>query len=196
MKETESSIGYVPEPFMLNCLKHHAGYISDFITCYKGDPTGLEKQLLVLGKSQMDLYTGGLSPAQVTGEIKNLLGEELTASERAYLGWLGEASGRYRELSLSDGSVWILLPGKEKGRYIHVHPGRWSPDTIRVRSETLKSAIAVLIYCRIHGGDCSDLAVINEARVKLLGLSPVKEAGPRRGLGRMISILKGMMPEQ
>ncbi len=181
---------------MLNCLKHHAGYISGFISGYKVDASGLEEQLLVLGKSQMDLYTGDLSPAQVTGEIKSLIGIKLTASERAYLSWLEETSGRYRELSLSDSSMWILLPGKEKGRYVHVHPGRWSPYTMRVRSETLKSAIATLIYCRLHGGDCSGLNVINEARVQLLGLSPVKEAGPRRGLGRMISILQGMIPEQ
>ncbi len=208
----------VPEPLLFNCLKHHAGYVAEFIRSFSDTfrPAGkmpgspvfkefcgdfeaeagkkLREELLTIGKSQMDLYTGRLSPGRIAEEIKGYLKTKDLLKKEKYLSRISEASSSFIETRLSDSSVWVLLPGKIPGRHVHIHPGRHSPLTMRVRSETLKTAIAVLCYCNSYGKDHSDPDVINEARTKLLELSPVKEVNPGRGLGRMIYILTHMPP--
>ena len=208
----------VPEPLLFNCLKHHAGYVAEFIRSFDdparpavkkpGSPgikdhcgkfeaeTGkrLREELIIIGKSQMDLYTGRLSPGRIAEEITVYLKSKDLLKKEKYLSRISEASSSFIETRLSDSSVWVLLPGKMPGRHVHIHPGRHSPLTMRIRSETLKTAIAVLCYCNRYGKDHSDLDVINEARTKLLELSPVKEVNPGRGLGRMIEILTHMPP--
>ncbi len=208
----------VTEPLLFNCLKHHAGYVAEFIKSFSdtfrqagnmpGSPGMIEscgdfeteagkrlrEELLIIGKSQMDLYTGRLSTGQIAEEITGYLKTKDLLKKEKYLSQISEAASSFIETRLSDNSVWVLLPGKIPGRHIHIHPGRHSPLTIRVRSETLKTAIAVLCYCSRYGKDHSDLNVINEARTKLLELSPVKEVNPARGLGKMIEILARIPP--
>ena len=145
----------------------------------------------MIGKSQMDLYTGNLTPRQIAGEITRYLKSKNILEKEDYLNWISSAVNSYIKPGLSDGSVWVLLPGKTAGRHIHIHPGRYSPFTLRVRSETLKTSIAVLCYCKHYRSNPLEIRVINEVRVKLLDLSPVKEVERDRGLGRMIRILAG-----
>ncbi len=197
MTNTLNSNCHVPVPLLFNCLKHHAGYIARFISRFSSRSLPLLKEhLSAIGKSQMDLYTGNLEPHEISLEIKDFLHARKLLDEESYLQWLAASGVKYRETKLSDESVWVLLPGKIAGRHVHIHPGRYSPFTIRVRSETLRTAIAVLIYCRLHGGNCHSLAVVNEAREGLLDLSPVKEVSTRRGLGRMIVILEQKVPAE
>jgi hypothetical protein len=172
----------VPEPVLFNCIKHHAGYVSMF--------TGeLINDLNTLGNSQMDLYTGNIPPARIAQEVTDYLRERNILQPDAYFSWLKSLKSQYGRISLSDKSEWVLLPGKIPGRHVHIHPARYSLFTIRVRSETIKSAIATLYYCNKYGKDHTDLNTINEARVKLLALSPVREVNPQRGLGKVLSIL-------
>ncbi len=208
----------VPEPLLFNCLKHHAGFVAEFIRSFSDPlrPAGkmpgspgikescgdfeaeagkrLREELLIIGKSQMDLYTGRLSPERIAEEIKGSLKSKGLLKKEKYFSQINEAASSFMETRLSDNSVWVLLPGKIPGRHVHVHPGRYSPLTIRVRSETLKTAIAVLCYCSRYGKDHSDLDTINKSRTKLLKLSPVKEVNPVRGLGKMIEILTRIAP--
>ena len=208
----------VPEPLLFNGLKHHAGYVAEFIRgfCDIFSPAGntpgspeikeyqgdfeteagkrLREKLLIIGKSQMDLYTGRLCPFQIAEEIRGYLKAKDLIKKEKYLGRIRQPQSSFIETRLSDNSVWVLLPGMMPGRHVHIHPGRHSPLTIRVRSETLKTAIAVLCYCKRYGKDHSDLDAINKARINLLELSPVKEVHPNRGLGRMIEILKSIPP--
>lgn len=147
------------------------------------------EELTVIGNSQMDFYTGYLPPEQIACEMAGFLRQRNILSEKEYLQWISSAGSSYRAATLSDGSAWVLLPGKIPGRHIHIHPGRYSNCTVRVRSETLKSAIAVLCYCNNCDWKQIDLNKINDARTTLLGLSPVKEVHLDRGLGKMLDLL-------
>ncbi len=204
---------YVPAPFLFSSLKHHAGYVAEFIRTFRnreepaGRKTGLPgpknpdavyesgsalnlmEDLIVIGNSQMDFYTGYLSPEQIAREMTGYFRRLNILGEKEYLQWISSAGSSYRATTLSDGSVWVLLPGKIPGRHIHIHPGRYSRCTVRVRSETLKSAIAVLCYCNNCDRKQINLDMINKARTSLLGLSPVKEVHPDRGLGKMLDLL-------
>ncbi len=197
MTNTRNSYDNIPRPLLFNCMKHHAGYIARFISGFsKGSLPSLNEYLSPVGKSQMDLYTGSLGPHEISSEIKGFLHSRNLLDKEPYLRWLESPGAEFREAKLSDNSVWILLPGKIAGRHIHIHPGRYSPFTVRVRAETLRTAIAVLIYCRLHGGSCHSLTAVNEARQRLLEQSPVKEVSSRRGLGRVIAILEQRLPPE
>lgn len=152
----------------------------------------LQQQLTATGKSQTDFYTGRLTPLKIAREIKSFLEGKKLLEKASYLQWLDRPGSLYRITEISDGSVWVLLPGKTEGRHVHIHPARYSPLTLRIRSETLKTAIAVLWYCNLCGRDHNDLKVVNEAREKLLGLSPVREVKAQRGIGKIIRILTQM----
>ena len=126
-------------------------------------------------------------------------------SDEAHLrAWLEVESDldRYREWLLqgeeypvlthpADGSRWVLRLGDEQGRYVHLHPGRWSPATARVRANSLKTAFLVLCQTGLDGGDPMGRAVINEVRRELLGLPPVgDEPEGELGLGSVIELLR------
>jgi len=89
-------------------------------------------------------------------------------------------------LTLSDGSVWVLRKGVESAHYVHIHPGRYSKYSIRVKATTLKSAIAIKIFY----GELSitSLGKINDAR-KFLNISPIKNLDPKKSIGKMLTIL-------
>ena len=90
-----------------------------------------------------------------------------------------------------DSSRWVLRLGDEPERFIHLHPGRWSPATVRMRANVIKTALLVLAHVRLIGGDPMNRDVINEVRQAHLGLSPLGQ-GPEGdvGLGAVIEILR------
>jgi hypothetical protein len=184
----------VPEPVLFNPFKHHAGFIHDFIikkvttgTVY--DQKALKTDLNIIGKSQMDLYTGSIPPFEIAEEIRKFLTNNRSFKESDYLTWIRQAGASFRTFTLTDGSLWVLLPGEIPGRWVHIHPGRHSPLTVRVRAETMKTAIAVIYHCTRYGLDCYDLSIINIVRTGLLDLSPMKEVSVEKGTGKIIGIL-------
>lgn len=196
-EEDPGKLNLCIKPVIFNCIKHHAGSVAWFIRNYSEDnhrrleydEPSLNSILRIIGKSQMDFYIGCLTPEQIANEIIAYLGSKKILDESPYLDWIGSADNLFREARLSDDSIWVLLPGKIAGHHVHIHPGRRSPLTVRVRSETLRTAIAVLCNARQSGDMRISLKMINEARNKLLGLPPVKEYHTERGLGRMIRLL-------
>lgn len=190
----------VPEPFLFNPMKHHAGYISGFIkhiiACREDSTETLKNELILIGKSQTDLYTGKEEPLEVTRQILDFLENSRLTGEIRYLSWLGAEKPGYRRFTLKDGSEWILLPGKTPGRWVHIHPARYSLYSIRVRAETLKTAIAVLYHSGKYGLDNFDLDVVNQVRAGLLNQSPIKELSPLRGTGKIIKILARLVAEE
>jgi len=150
------------ENILFNVLKHHRGYIRHQLQVAT-DGT-LPDMLKVLGNSQMDVYYGELDlPALFAEVIK-----QVDKDESSYLHWL-ETHGGYVEITLSDTSRWVLLHGTEPGKYIHLHPARYSPHSLRVKATVLKTAMAVLA-----NGVSPDLETLNHIRVSMLQLSPVK----------------------
>jgi hypothetical protein len=138
----------------------------------------------------MDLYTGPLTPAEITAHLLGQL-RDLGRLEYGPLSeWL-RGQGDFSLLDLPDGSKWTIRLGPADGRYVHLHPGRWVPNTIRVQANTLKSAVMAHAHAGLVGGDPADLAVVNEARRRYLGFLPVRELTGDAGLGAVIEVLRG-----
>jgi hypothetical protein len=103
---------------------------------------------------------------------------------------LCKEGNEYRLTTLPDKSIWTLRYGKDEKYYVHIHPARYSPQTIRVRSLTLKTAIAVLLFTEINGAHPFDIMVINKIRIDFLKASPINKISSESGLGKLILLLK------
>jgi hypothetical protein len=183
----------VPPPVLFNPWKHHAAALRRRVAeVARAGPAALAElapQLLVMGTELMDLYTGPLAPAEIAASVIAQLQAEGRLKPGAYREWL-EGNRGYRVLTLAaDASAWVLRFGEEGGRYVHVHPGRWTPNTRRVRANVLKTAVMALAYAGAHGGDPLDVALINRARREYLGLAPVPALADEGGLGSVIAAL-------
>ncbi len=185
---------HLPVPALLNTWKHHAGWIrSRIATAVSAGPAGvtaLPAEMVVVGTRLMDLYTGSYQPA----EVAELVFADLKARglfEYASLArWLAER-GSYALTELPDRSQWTIRLGPAAGRYLHLHPGRWVPNTLRVPANALKSAVMAHAHARLTGGEPTDLAVVNAARKLYLGLLPVRKLTDDGGLGAVIAALQG-----
>ncbi|HVO75272.1 MAG TPA: hypothetical protein VMT35_14675 [Ignavibacteriaceae bacterium] len=183
----------IPVPIRLNCWKHHTGYIK--LRINKADNidhfNSIIKEMLCIGNSQMDLYTGHLSPAEISKYIREFLNEKNISSFQAYLKWIHDEEKDYKMINLKDNSSWILRVGNENERYVHIHPGRYSEDSIRVKAAALKTAVASLLWKKINNLPELDLETINYVRKNFIEEPPIK-AFPRtaeRGLRKIISVL-------
>lgn len=169
----------VPENILFNALKHHSGYIRQQIET--ATPATLPDLLKKLGNSQMDIYYGYLS---MEGLFEEVLTHIPAADEAAYQGWL---NGSFKEITLSDTSRWILLEGNVPGQYIHLHPARYSPESMRVKAPILKTAIACMVC---HPGVVHpDLSMVNHIRKTILDLSPVKDLAQCQHLWQVMNML-------
>jgi hypothetical protein len=185
----------VPAPVLFNPWKHHAGALRQRIaaTIQAGAPAlaELAAQLVVVGAELMDLYTGPLSPADIASRVLATLAADGRLEANAYADWLA-AGGGYRVLTIAaDGSRWVLRLGETAGRYVHVHPGRWTPQTRRVKANVLKTAALALAFAGIHGGDPHEVDLVNTVRRQYLGLPPLKALAGAHGLGGVIDLLRG-----
>jgi hypothetical protein len=189
----ENLRNHIPEPLLLNGMKHHAGFLADFILEFEAgsleNPLLLKHELAIIGGSQMDFYTGFLNPFQISLEIFDYLNRNRIIDKPSYLTFLEQQGKPYKVIILSDGSGWVLLSGTLKGRHVHIHPGRDSSHTIRVRAETMKSAIAILCFSKSYQKNPFDISLANEVRVNILELPPLREISRTNGLGKLIGIL-------
>jgi len=180
----------IPEPLLFNPLKHHLGYIKVYISqVNRADITKLKSDLLLIGDSQMDLYTGALSIAQISHQILIFINDSLLSNKSIYIKYIHELNDHY-EITISDGSEWILREGLNSERYIHFHPARYSPNTIRIKANTLKSLIAACIIHKNHVG----LSEINQVRSEILNLGPLKQLISDCGIGRRIKLFDQLSP--
>jgi hypothetical protein len=179
-----------PSPFNLNCWKHHAGFIANQIKQVKTeeDLENISSILLKIGDSQMDLYLGKITPFEITRFIKEYLKEKEFFDFDSYNRWLNSGGNEYSLIELPDKSTWTLRMGNQKENYIHIHPGRYSPNTIRVRALTLKTAFYVMAYINVHKNFSPDLELINYIRKEFLNTAPVKSLSSSSGLKRLFSV--------
>jgi hypothetical protein len=181
---------HITEPFLFNPLKHHLGFIMEFVNLNVEEPVSdiqdLARELKHLGTSVMDIYTGSLSSVGICKEVETYLRGKDVLSHDAYSTWAGTNTNCYRIISLSDGSQWTLKYHDNKQRYIHIFPSRNSPHTFRIKSNTLKSA---LLYYILIGKDLVTGDDLNKVR-PLLGLSPVKDSVDTEAITEMIEILR------
>ncbi len=146
--------------------------------------TILKSYLQTIGDSQMDLYTGALSIAQISGDILNFINTTLLIDKGSYIKYIHEHNDHYK-ITILDGSEWILREGLDSERYIHFHPARYSPNTIRIKANTLKSLIAAHIIHKNHVG----LPEINQVRSEILQLAPLKQLSPDIGISKHLLLL-------
>ena len=175
--------------FKLNCWKHHAAFIKKNIKQVKkeGELKKLTSILLIIGESQMDLYLGRLTPFELTKFIKRSLKEKNAFKYEAYRQWLNLEGNDYRLIAMPDNSIWALRMGNERENYIHIHPGRYSLHTIRVRSLTLKTAIWIMAFTNIHKNIAINLQLINSVRKIYLNAEPIKSFSSATGLGKLLT---------
>jgi hypothetical protein len=187
----------VPMPITLNCWKHHAGVIKDQTNLLQKNiisKAELHRLLLMIGESQMDLYMGKLNPKQIANEIINNVKNSGVKNYTNYSKWLSADGRSYKQIEISDSSVWTLRLGKEKKRYMHIHPGRYSPLTIRVKAATLKTTIAIMVLVGGIKGELPELKSINEVRTVFLKLPPLKSVSLSSGIGKFLNRFNQDLP--
>ena len=185
----------IPLPVNLNCWKHHAGFIKEqikFVLHKKLSAGDLRKILLVIGESQTDIYLGKFTPVEIANEIMRKLSGKGKFKFPDYENWLNEDEKDYKLLTISDNSIWTLRMGNAKERYIHIHPGRYSPLTIRVKSSTLKTFVVSEIFLSDLRTKEDELSFINKVRNKYLQLPPLKSISSASGLRRLKNVFNSI----
>lgn len=182
----------IPKPVLLNCWKHHLDYIINEIKSYSLDdlPGKLKDDLLNIGNSTTDLYTGKISPAEAAKISIELLKKKKLYNKDIYVKWILDSEDQYRTMKFPDQSVWIFKIGNNHERYIHIHPGRYVPLTLRVKATVLKSVIGTMVLLRSSNERQDLLTTINRARKTFIGLSPVKSLKPGSELDKLIKMFE------
>ena len=184
-----------PPPVLFNAHKHHAGFLSARIrqaaAAGEGGLAPLAGELVVVGSKLMDLYHGPFSPREIGQKVLASLKRAGRDTPDAFRAWV-EADGGYRVMDFpEDTSKWVLRYGEDGGRFVHVHPARWAPFTVRVRANVLTTAVLALAYVGVHGGDPLDRTVVNRVRHDYLGLAPDgRDPSGEEGIGSVIGLLR------
>ena len=182
----------VPLPINFNCWKHHAGFLKEQIVTIKSEKELREfrTKLLKIGESQMDLYYGELSPTNISNHIIHSLREKKLLSQEQYVAWLNNENKDYKLVELSDKSLWTLRLSENPDRYVHIHPGRYSPLTIRVKATTLKTAILILSFKQAGKNEDISTETINQIRKAYLNESPLQSLSKASGLVKLIDLFQ------
>ena len=187
----------VPLPINFNCWKHHAGFIKGQIKSITEikQLDELKEHLLQIGESQMDLYCGNYSASEISKQIIQILNQRKISSTEQYQNWLAKEEKNYQLVKLKDKSVWTLRLGDDPERYVHTHPGRYSPHTIRAKATTLKTAILILCFEQFEEMEIDNTEMVNSIRKKYLNEPPIKSFAKASGLGRIINLLSRELRE-
>ncbi|KOY84933.1 hypothetical protein AD998_01090 [bacterium 336/3] len=172
-------------PILFNAWKHHWKYIQKQIKEFE-QIEDLNNQIKIIGHSVLDLYIGSLSVENIYQEVISILQEKDCLEEEKYLKWLQE-NKNYQEIELSDNSIWTLLKGNEVNKYIHIHPSRYSPNSIRSNANSLKTAILSLLY-QTKNDININLEIINMIRNSYLLLSPIRSIEESRKIFDLIEL--------
>lgn len=175
----------IPEPVTFNPYKHHLGFLKSQIETWKHqNREEVQSELLCLGENLIDFYFGNLSVEKICNECTAYFREIHCLEKTAFTNWL--APREYRKITLSDSSGWVVKKGDDPERYIHIHPGKHSPFSTRVRAATLKTVIALqVVSIHFQNDSKENLRAVNETRVSFLQLSPVKSIQPGKGIEQL-----------
>ncbi len=170
-----------------NAEKHHLGTMKEQIQKYvlQGEKV-LSELVHGLGEQGIhrktytgivDVYEGVLSVNEIKEEVWTYLSLKNVTDNESYLRYIEEHGelkrvGHYLLTELSDTSMMTLRQMEKGEAFVHIHPARYSPNTFRVKANTLKTAVMVQFLSLCRGADCFEHSLINEART-YLSLSPV-----------------------
>lgn len=193
--------------FHFNHWKHHAGSICRSVrrisrcAIRRGEPL-LRAGLLHIGDNNLDLYIGRYGLAEIFGEIGAFLQTNALYERKSFLRWLA-ANGGYRKVIIGDDSGWILRSTAGSERYLHIHPAKYTPQTIRCRAGTLKTAILILHHISAQPDVPSyreaaspseaiplpDVQRVNTLRDKLAGLPPLADLSAHSAVSSVVKLL-------
>lgn len=135
----------------------------------------------------MDMYTGVLAPEVIFEEIITRLMTQDIHLPDAFAAWVAAHDG-YTEVTLSDTSRWVLRLSDDAERYIHLHPGRYSPHTLRIKAAALKTAMAYKAAAA-SGLLCGELLSDMNAVRAMACLSPVRSLEDAQHILKIISLI-------
>lgn len=138
----------------------------------------------------MDLYLGCHTPANISEQTLNYLHHKKILSFNQYQDWLTKDGKDFQLVELKDNSIWTLRLGDDAERYVHIHPGRYSPNTVRVKATTLKTAIFLLCFEQLGEIKSFETETVNNIRKKYLDEPPLKSFSVASGLGRLIDLFR------
>lgn len=184
----------IENPFIFNCWKHHKGFvcgqIKKFAAAGETSFPVLTGELKKIGESQTDFYYGIFTPSQIAEEIRLILERDGKILRDEFILWLYSGKIHYKIIELTDGSIWTLRLGTDISKYVHFHPGRNSKFNVRIRASTLKSAITAIIWSRIFNVPSCEISTVNQSRMHLLLLPPVKSFSVNKSIRKVIELLE------
>ncbi len=170
----------IPEPITFNPVKHHYRFLLQQINKWRFlEWQEVEEELRAIGNNLLDLYLGDLSTNAICNETLLFFEAHKLLDRETFLKWIDHPG--YKKIQLSDESQWVIKKGDDFSRYLHIHPGKNSIHTIRVRATTLKTVIAVKIQLADENG-LPPLNEVNRIRTEFLNLSPVKNLQQGKGI--------------
>lgn len=134
----------------------------------------------------MDVYKGKLPLWEICHEMEEFLWKNNMSYSDKFSEWTGTGVTDFRIINLSDDSTWTLKYNNSTTRFVHFFPARYSPQTVRIKSNTLKSAI---LYSICSGKDFITAEDLNFARSQI-GLSPIKSSAETEAITGMIELLR------
>lgn len=187
-----SSIENISEgnaPITFNPYKHHLCFLREQIEVWKEkDWKEAEQKIKLIGTNLIDIYFGRLTIDEIIGEIHQFAKKNELSSPIELAHWLDPLE--YRKAELSDKSFWVIKHGQDPSRFLHIHPGKYSPFTIRVKATNLKTVVAVKI---LTGDNIQpDLTTVNKIRTERLKMSPVKRLVEGKGIARLLKNFSSM----
>lgn len=167
----------IPSPIRFNPFKHHRNYILGVL---QGSSPGVIFDLLdPLCNNYIDIYTGMLTPENIGRGVISFLKSNGVFQKDDFNRWVANRNG-YRQIRLEDFSEWILRKSNEDERFIHIHPARSGPLTVRFKGSTLKT-IYRLKTSTVGLMDAMTVENINRIRMQI-GLSPIKKLERNKGI--------------
>lgn len=167
----------IPIPMRFNPLKHHRNFILG--TLESVAPEMIINLLDPVCNNYIDIYTGEFTPEEICNLIIDYLRANRIFERDDFIRWVTAKNG-YRQIKLADRSEWVVRKSIDAERYIHIHPTRSGPFTMRFKGSTLKTVY--LLKSSIRGFDVTpSLEHVNRIRVQI-GLSPVSKLERNKGI--------------
>ena len=178
-------------PVTFNAYKHHFRFLSYMTTVWcNTEWYEVINELKLIGNNLTDLYYGNLSVDNIIYECHTYFKNLHITDDKKLNEWLKPLE--YRKIRLSDRSLWVIKQGCDKCHFIHIHPAKNSPLSIRVRATTLKTVISLKVQATNPDNRFTyNLKTVNLIRTGLLGLSPVKSLDKGKGIDRLWTLFNG-----
>lgn len=136
-------------------------------------PETIKEKVISIGTNLTDFYLGTLNVIEICNECNAFFAAQNIKDFTSFSKWLGQSE--WKKIRLSDGSDWLIKMGEQENRYIHVHPAKFSLNTIRVRATTLKTVLALVATKTTQSEPANkNLQAVNKLRAEILDLSPIK----------------------